>query len=461
MKKFFSFLPLALFSLLLFAPADAIGCPLQEQKAYKSSQSSSVWYVTENCTKRAFKNSKIYFTYFESWSEVQQVTQESLNNVPDDQLGFLPYGPLFDPRYGAVVKTTNDPKIYVVLGKEKHWVESSSAYQQLGYKWDWVEDVDQRMLDKYQTGKSIRIDTSEVGFFNGVGVFSQPYFSLVKKKNDPKVYRIEPDRDDPRRKVLRHIVDADVFADLGFRMDRILEIDSNPVTIVEPGVTLEVNMVDPFVFLPIGQPIRSAGDLYTIDVSQEVERLNKTNYNDDYFTHIEPKYGLTFQFPRDFNFAFVPNFESLFGTRIVFWPSHQTLENSTVSYETIFFNYDEVDQIFDRLSDNGEASSESAGYFNEMKAATLEDIVKEYREVYGITDDSDVVFHENESLGRYALLIVEPGTGIGESQYKTKEVYVTKNDKGWYLFVGNYSQNSPSKPERVLDEIINSVEMGS
>ncbi len=196
-----------------------ITCPLTIGKAYKSANSSAVYYVTKpfspvqtTCTKRPFKRSDVFFTYFSSWSDVKTVSFDTLDDIPNDQLGFMPWGPKFDPKYGALVKTVNDPAVYLLLGTEKYWITSEEVFEALGYKWDWIEDVDERVLDNYELG-------TEISYTD-----HHPNYTLIKYPNSPKVYRLEPNPLDVTKQVKRHIVDEKAFLSLGYRWDRIVEI---------------------------------------------------------------------------------------------------------------------------------------------------------------------------------------------------------------------------------------------
>lgn len=196
---------------ILYDPV-AVGCPLQREMAYKSAASNAVYYVTADCTKRAFTRSAIFFTYFQAWSDVKLTTGAMLARIPNDVLGFMPYGPLYDPQYGALVKITSDPKVYLLLGGNKHWITSESIFNALGYQWNWIEDIDPRLLNKYQTMGEIT-DTTR-----------HPNYTLVKYADDPRVYRLEPV---DGTTVKRHIANEAAFNRLKYRWDRIVTIPTS------------------------------------------------------------------------------------------------------------------------------------------------------------------------------------------------------------------------------------------
>lgn len=208
----------------------ASSCPISLQQAYKTANSPAIYYITENCTKRAFNKANIFFTYFDSWTNVKNVSLTVLNSVPNDSLGFMPYGPKYDPKYGALVKIVKDPKVYLLLGTEKYWITSESVFNNLNYSWNWIEDIDQRLLDKYQTA-------SEINYID-----HHPNYTLVKYANDAKVYRLEPDPNDSTKQIKKYIKNEAEFNALGFRWDRIVTI-KNSETYIDVNNVNEVKEV--------------------------------------------------------------------------------------------------------------------------------------------------------------------------------------------------------------------------
>ena len=191
-----------------------VSCSLEMKKAYKHANSPAVYYVTDMCTKRPFKSSKMYFTYFSSWSDMGVVPENSIMNIPNDELSFMPWGPKYDPQYGALVKVVSDPKVYLLLGGEKYWITSEAVFTGLKYAWNWVEDIADELLDNYATGSEItRTDV-------------HPNYTLVKYAGGAEVYRLEPDPADAGNTVKRHVKDEATFISLGYRWDRIVSIDT-------------------------------------------------------------------------------------------------------------------------------------------------------------------------------------------------------------------------------------------
>ncbi len=196
-------------------------CPLVVGKAYKTTDASSVYMVTDahaadgtvrdaQCTKRAFTNADVYFTYFDSWDDV--IEDDTIGTLTDDALGFMPWGPQYDPQYGALVKVVSDAKVYLLLGEEKFWITSEDVFTALGYAWSWIEDVDVRLLDDYTAREEI------------TATAVHPNYTLVKYADGPEVYRLEPDSVNAGKTVKRYIPNESVFEALTYRWDRIVTI---------------------------------------------------------------------------------------------------------------------------------------------------------------------------------------------------------------------------------------------
>lgn len=208
-------MPFLLFLLsLLFLPTPTVAanCPLQPQQAYRATGQSAVYYITTDCTKRAFQRSDSFFTYFASFDDVIVLRPEALAAIPADTLGFMPLGPRYNPQYGALVKSVTDPKVYLLLGNKKYWITDAAVFEAIGYPWSWIEDVDVQLLNKYPAGGEIT-DTTRI-----------PEYTLVKSPGDPTIYRVEADPENPETPVYRAIPNEQTFVSLGFRWDRVLPV---------------------------------------------------------------------------------------------------------------------------------------------------------------------------------------------------------------------------------------------
>ena len=84
----------------------------------------------------------------------------------------------------------NDPKVYLLLGNNKHWITSETVFTALKYSWNWIEDITQSLLDKYTAAGEVT-DTTK-----------HPNHTIVKYANSSNVYRLEGDPVDPTKQVL-------------------------------------------------------------------------------------------------------------------------------------------------------------------------------------------------------------------------------------------------------------------
>jgi uncharacterized protein YkwD len=202
---------------LSLVPSAQAACPLTMEQAYKHKDASTVYYMTTDCTKRAFKRADIFFTYFDSFNDVNTIAKSTLDGMTTDPLGFMPWGPKYDPKYGALIKIVKDPKVYLLLGDEKYWITSEGTFNALNYQWNWIEDVDARLLDSYKVG-------SEISYTD-----HHPNYTVVKYASGARVYRLEPDSQNEANQVKRYIESEAAFESLGFRWDRIVTIPENEV----------------------------------------------------------------------------------------------------------------------------------------------------------------------------------------------------------------------------------------
>ncbi len=210
------------------AISETSSCPLLTGQPYKTLDSNTVYYITENCTKSVFRSAEKFFSYFTSWDVVKNASHKNLREISTDQLGFMPWGPLYDPQFGALVKIAKDPKVYLLLGNEKYWITSEEVFNALyDGRWNWIETIDKSLLDKYATGSEINYQDHH------------PNYSLIKYQNSNKIYRLEPDPNDSTKQVKRHIIDEKTFVSLGFRWDRIVDIADSEIYADGKTITLD------------------------------------------------------------------------------------------------------------------------------------------------------------------------------------------------------------------------------
>lgn len=161
-------------------------CPLEVGKPYKTSDSAAVYLIVdgeyEDCVKQVFTNSRVYFTYFDSWKDVQTAEKKLLDVIPNHVVSVAPLGPkhkLFD---GALVKTVTNSKVFIQTENKLRWISSPNVFVQLGYAWSWVQDISRDLFRKYTIGEDV---TESSG---------RPAGTFIRYDNNPnKVYKIDRD----------------------------------------------------------------------------------------------------------------------------------------------------------------------------------------------------------------------------------------------------------------------------
>lgn len=85
----------------------AVKCPLAVDRAYKATGQPAVYFVTKQCTKRAFTDSKAFFTHFKSWKDVRNTSTKLLNRITKDKNYLITFQ---KPTTAKPTKTKGDEK---------------------------------------------------------------------------------------------------------------------------------------------------------------------------------------------------------------------------------------------------------------------------------------------------------------------------------------------------------------
>ncbi len=219
-------------------------CSLATEQAYKSSVSNAVWYVSDDCAKRPIKNPDVFFSHFSAWSDVRVVEDGELAAIPNHELGFLPWGTRREYKNGSLVKTVDDPNVYVLLDGERFPIESEDAFRGLGYDFSQVEDVFPAVLNTRPQGRSI----AAVSDYPGSLVFS------IGGTSD--LYLLERDANGSFAKRRIESFD-DVSRD--YRTDRIADL---------PAGTVVYDSLRP-AFTP-GSSLRNAGNVALVEAAPTI-----------------------------------------------------------------------------------------------------------------------------------------------------------------------------------------------
>lgn len=199
----------AVFAVIASIPlfrANAGSCALTPGGVYRSADATTVYVITDDCQKRPIFNPAVYFSYYSDWSPVKFVEQSKLNAVPNHPLHFMPWGPRRTFENGSLIKTTDDPRVYLVEDGKIHPFSDEQAFKSFGFGFDQIEDVDPRfttVLFKQSSGIN--------------GLDQAPASLIFKYANGSQVYRLVKDGEILKK---QYISSMDVLRTLG-RTDRI------------------------------------------------------------------------------------------------------------------------------------------------------------------------------------------------------------------------------------------------
>lgn len=129
------------------------------------------------CAKRAFVNADLYFTYFESWKNIRTVDPQLLEEIPNDAITAIPVGPRRTLTTGSLIKMIDDPKVYLIIGAQKHWIQTEVIFRALGYLFSWVDEVGRETLNSFSEGKVIDEPVRPAG-------------TIIRYPQDGNIYRV-------------------------------------------------------------------------------------------------------------------------------------------------------------------------------------------------------------------------------------------------------------------------------
>ncbi len=114
-------------------------------------EDSAVYYIGTDGKRHAFSNSKVYFTWYQDFSQVQVVNLSQLSSIP------LGSNVTYKPGV-RMVKFTTDPKVYAVdKGGVLRWIASEDlAIALYGNNWNMmIDDVSDAFYVNYTFGNNI------------------------------------------------------------------------------------------------------------------------------------------------------------------------------------------------------------------------------------------------------------------------------------------------------------------
>lgn len=134
---------------VLFTP----GSQNQARAAYQLVKGSmpAVYFVDEEGNRHVFMNEKVYYSWYEDWSGVTQISDAELAGYP--LVGVVTYRPGY-----KLVKIQSDAKVYAVdAGGELRWITSEGlAILLYGENWNQtVDDVEPGLFASFSVGEDV------------------------------------------------------------------------------------------------------------------------------------------------------------------------------------------------------------------------------------------------------------------------------------------------------------------
>lgn len=123
-------------------------------------------YLLEDGKKYPFISPEVFNTYNYKYDNVQVIDSKTLNRIPTAQA--MPV------RSGELIKTSNNPDLYVIESGKKRHIVSPDVFLQAKYKWENIRIVSQTVMnihpmgDKFEDPKYIVDGSVFMQFNNGV-----------------------------------------------------------------------------------------------------------------------------------------------------------------------------------------------------------------------------------------------------------------------------------------------------
>jgi subtilisin family serine protease len=127
-------------------------------------------YVLEGGNKRFIPNVEIYLSWFD-WQDLVVISQGEMDSYPEgNNLVFRP---------GSLVKSSNNPEVYLIDGSSKKLIVNPDVFLGMGYSWSNIMVTNASELNKYNKTDNV----SAIGpHING---------TLVKTGSQPQVYLLD------------------------------------------------------------------------------------------------------------------------------------------------------------------------------------------------------------------------------------------------------------------------------
>ena len=153
-------------------------------------------YVIHNNKRKHITSAKAFNNAGYKWSEIQDVDSSQIDAYEDEVTSAV-----------TLLRARGDHKVYVIQNNKRKHITSAEAFNNAGYKWEDIQDVDSSQIDIYEDESSSSV-------------------TLLRAIGGHKVYII-------RNNKRKHIASAEAFNNAGYKWEDIQDVDSSQVDAYE------------------------------------------------------------------------------------------------------------------------------------------------------------------------------------------------------------------------------------
>lgn len=155
-------------------------------------------YLIDGGTKRWIASAEIFIARGFSWQDIKVVSPTELDPYPEGKIIGWPDGTL--------IKSTNYPTVYVISLDKKRPFASAEIFTGLGYQWKNIKTISQLELEQYELG-------------NTINSLLHPDGALIKSSDSPKIYLVEGNKK-------RWIPSIEIFLSKGYNFNLVMTVSS-------------------------------------------------------------------------------------------------------------------------------------------------------------------------------------------------------------------------------------------
>ncbi len=128
-------------------------CPVTTGQVHRSYRDATLFYITEECTKRPFIDKYSFDSYNLSLGSVQFVTQAEIDQIDLDIAGPMTLSPEIKLEEGDLVMIPSKWIVHILKDNEWKSFNSQFTLRQFGHSYNSVFLIDQDMFNRYPVGE--------------------------------------------------------------------------------------------------------------------------------------------------------------------------------------------------------------------------------------------------------------------------------------------------------------------